>query len=170
MLAIFSSFLALVLPVFGDTRPPRLHREPLQMQEVLAPSIMPAPSLLLGIQAIYGPSDHVYNFTDNDALTEQSVRVAKLGGEQFKLRLAPQTTCAGYKIISGGCVDEKNNIKSLKDLASVPAVANAFKLEGITYYQFWMYSYATEGAWLHKDWDDSMIEAEYNETKVHAAF
>jgi hypothetical protein len=126
----------------------------------------------MGVQAIYGPGDHVYNFTDTDALTEQSKGVAKMGGGQFKLRLAPQTTCSGYKITTDGCDDENTRIHSLLDLVQVPAVANAFSLQGIVWYQFWMYSYFTNGpngaGYLRHDWTPEMIEHEYNETKAWA--
>ena len=46
----------------------------------------------LGTQVIYGPGWNAYNFTGQDALTEQRGVIAKMGSNQIKIRLAKGTT------------------------------------------------------------------------------
>ena len=119
-------------------------------------------NFVMGTQAIYGPSDNVYNFTGKDALTEQTRGVIRMGANQFKMRLAPKSTCAGYHL---RCKD--NDPSSLKGLAQEPEVAAAFSLPDLVWYQLWLYSFANN-EFLGKDWTEAMVEAEYNETKAWA--
>ena len=114
-------------------------------------------NMVIGTQMIYGPSDHVYNFTKADPLTEQSRQIEALGGTQLKIRLAPGTTCSGYRLDCG------SNVTSLTALAKVPAVATALALPSITYYHVWTYSFANPKP-LDQDWTAEMLSAEYNET------
>ena len=71
------------------------------------------------------------DFTGQDALTEQSLKIAQMGGNQMKLRLSPQSTCKGYHI---SCA---SSVTSLKRLAQVPAVAGAFAQADLVWYQIW---------------------------------
>ena len=119
-------------------------------------------NLVIGTQMIYGPDDHVYNFTNNDPLTEQSHQIEQLGGTQMKIRLAPGTTCSGYRLDCGP------NITSLSALAAVPAVAAALALPSIMYVQAWTYSFANPNP-LDQDWTSDMLASEYNETYDLAA-
>merc|ERR1711998_31676 len=119
----------------------------------------PAP-LMLGTQAIYGPSWRRYNFTDLDALTEQRHEMVSMGTNQLKLRLEAHTSCVGYGLDCG-------QTDSLKQLALVPAIAAAFADPAIFWYQFWMYSVANPNP-LDRDWTDEMLKAEYDETKEWA--
>ena len=121
-------------------------------------------NFVMGTQAIYGPGDNVYNFTGEDALTEQTRAAVRMGSNQFKLRLAPKTTCSGYHL---RCANSKGGITSLKQLTQEPEVAAAFGMPQIMWYQFWMYSYSNDN-FLGHDWTEMMVEAEYNETKEWA--
>jgi hypothetical protein len=115
-------------------------------------------NMIVGTQMIYGASDHVYNFTSDDVLTEQTRRfVDGLGGNQLKLRLAPLSTCSGYRLV---CEPLPS---SLKELAQVPSVANALSMPQITFYHLWVYSYSNND-FLKQNWTEEMEEAEYNET------
>jgi len=127
----------------------------------LAEAKIVAPNFAMGTMAIYGPNWKVYNSTSADVLTEQVAGIAEMGGNQLKIRLAPETTCSGYHLECGA------EVNSLKKLSMLPAVANAFAHEKFVWYQLWLYSFANLN-WAKHNWTDAALEAEYEETKAWA--
>eukprot|EP00966_Prymnesium_polylepis_P128582 2974223-Prymnesium_polylepis.1 len=120
-------------------------------------------NLIVGTQMIYGAADHVYNFTADDVLTEQSRRfITGLGGNQLKIRLAPKSTCSGYRLT---CEPAPS---SLTELALVPSVAAVLGLPQIKYVHMWVYSFNNDD-FLKQNWTTAMEQAEYNETREFAA-
>ena len=114
-------------------------------------------NLLVGTQMIYGPTDHVYNFTAADPLTEQTRRyVDGLGGNQLKIHLAPETTCSGYRLV---CEPPPT---SLQELVQIPSVASALGLPQVRFYHMWVYSFSNDD-YLKHNWTAAMEQAEYNE-------
>jgi hypothetical protein len=133
------------------------------MRQVLLPllfccvaAVQPINSFL-GTQSIYGPSWKHYNFTSLDVLAEQTQRVLQLGGHQMKLRLAPITTCSGYRL-AGDC----GGASDLTALSKVPEVAATLGAPNIQWYQMWVYSFSNQN-FLSKDWTPAMVQAEYQE-------
>lgn len=103
----------------------------------------------------------MYNSTSHDVLTEQVAGIADMGGNQLKIRLAPESTCSGYRLECGA------EVSSLKTLSMVSSVADAFAHEKFVWYQLWLYSFANRN-WAKRDWTDVALEAEYEEVKAWA--
>ena len=126
------------------------------------------PNLVVGTQEIYGTHWREYNFTAaSNVLAEQRQVVAKMGGNQLKLKLSgtrPDTTCASYRLHDGICDKAQN----LAELAQVPAVAATLALPSVRFYHIWMYTYASGGDWLKRDWTPASLAAEKAEVKALA--
>jgi hypothetical protein len=116
----------------------------------------------LGTQAIYGPDWPMYNFTAQDALTEQRQLMGKMGGNQIKLRLAKTSTCGGYRLQCGP------EVVDLASLARQPSVAAAFADPSYAFYQLWLYAFGSSGTFLDRDWTSGSLQAEYDETRAWA--
>ena len=118
-------------------------------------------NLMLGTQAIYGPSWRMYNFSAADVLTEQVRMIVRMGGNQLKLRLSP-SACKGYHLAS--CA----GVSNLTALARVPAFAQAFAEPQLTWYMIWLYSYKNPHWHQLRDWQAWELKKEYEETYAWA--
>lgn len=119
------------------------------------------PNYVLGTQEIYGPPGPPYHFTSAGSLEEQAQAVIKLGGNQFKMRLAKKSTCGGYGIECG------DHVNSLLDLARLPEVAAVFAKPEFRWYHMWLYSFVND-KFQNFDWTPESLDAEYQETKAWA--
>jgi len=121
-------------------------------------SSVPRSDLLLGTQAIYSPTWKEYNFTTMNPLTEQAHGIVRMGSNQLKLRLAPSTTCSGYRLDCGP------HVNSLTSLSQVPAIAATFSDPHLFWYQIWLYSFSNPN-FLKSNWTTAALQTEYQETK-----
>lgn len=112
----------------------------------------------LGTQAIYGPNWKAYNFSELDVLREQVQGIAAMGGNQLKIRLAPDSTCKGYRLSCSG------HESSLAELTQQSSVAAALAHDAFVWYQIWLYSFSNPN-FLKRDWTEAALQQEYQETK-----
>ena len=127
----------------------------------LAPVSNPVPrNWIVGTQEIYG-AGYLYNFTQDAMLVEQTNAAVKWGGNQMKIVLSSQKTCAGYKL------DCDASVVDLTTLCAVSGLADLFSDPRISWYHLWLESFATQ-EWVQHDWTNQSLAAEFDETKAWA--